>query len=76
MNRHYFKLWCSFANRWCHRRRRAGLAVHHNALMLAMRQEFGPSWELCSTFSRKYTQVWLVRQDKRAHKASMREAQG
>lgn len=68
-----FRVWCEFASGWCRKRRRSDLPVNHNALMLAIRHEFGPSWGACYRFSERYTAAWLLREERRTHK-SMREA--
>lgn len=70
--RYTFKVWCEFANDWCRKRRQLDLSVNHNALMLAIRREFGPSWDACYRFSERYAAAWLLREERRTHK-SMRE---
>lgn len=67
-----FQAWCRFANGWCRKQRRSDLPVNHNGLMLAMRREFGPSWDACHRFSERYTAAWLLREERRTHK-SVRE---
>lgn len=69
MNNRRVHRWRSFANHFCHLRRRKHLPVNHHALAIELHRCYSLTWGSALEFSQKYVDAWLIREEKRTYKS-------